>query len=241
MDRRGLGGGAMDPSLPITDAGLCAAPLAAPFRDLQGENDFGDGSNEPSHADYVCLRNIELDHDPNFDVAAFDAEQFRSLFDCEYGTAIQEYEGLTSLWSPPDGSADQDAAELHVHGAFQDFELWMQEPVIPREEILENSGFPLQTSTLQPAPSRVSRQLTERQRRPQVVRNWLSDHASWPYPTTAQKEILITATGYTERQLDVCLSNLRARNKNCKSHVLYSFAASIDIASSIAWPYQRYK
>ncbi|KAF2852157.1 hypothetical protein T440DRAFT_553594 [Plenodomus tracheiphilus IPT5] len=44
-----------------------------------------------------------------------------------------------------------------------------------------------------------------------IIKAWLSEHASSPYPTHQQKEELITSTGISERQLNVCLSNLRAR------------------------------
>jgi len=79
----------------------------------------------------------------------------------------------------------------------------------------------LQISTLQRSPYSDSSTSTGCQRLLRIVRRWLSDHASWPYPSRAEKKSLAESTGCSVDQVKTCFTNTRAREKHCKPDILY--------------------
>jgi hypothetical protein len=147
----------------------------------------------------------------------------------------QGYGDFSNLWSLQGVPTDYCTAEDYpLADILASDVVRMQDLVRMHTGLNDRSHYSLQESNPHPDLCQGSSQPTGRPKPPQVVRSWLLDHASCPYPTRAEKLGLIEATGCTERQLDACLSNFRARNKKCKSPTLHEIAAFIDVMSSAA-------
>ncbi|KAI8937193.1 hypothetical protein NX059_006403 [Plenodomus lindquistii] len=65
-------------------------------------------------------------------------------------------------------------------------------------------------ANLQPHANRTNTR-SSRRKHIDIVKAWLHEHAFSPYPTPQQKKELSLETGLSTRELNVCLSNLRAR------------------------------
>jgi hypothetical protein len=157
--------------------------------------------------------------DQPFNIPSLEAEPFDSLFECDDGENVQEYGAMTEQWPSENSFAIHDNSGDCIDGDGANFDLWMQGQRDQYPDPAKPSTGYFPTTLTRYSPGRGPSGLTERKRRLQIVRSWLSDHASWPYPSQAERSELIAATGCTERQLNVCLSNLRSREKHCKSIV----------------------
>jgi hypothetical protein len=133
---------------------------------------------------------------------------------------VKEHGSLNNPWSTHNVFTIEDNVGNPLHPDAPHVDLWTQDQGPPNLDLIDEQDDNLQTSPSRCESYRIVSKLSERQRRPQVVRDWLSVHASWPYPTPAEKSGLIAATGYTERQLNNCLSNVRTREKHCKLVIL---------------------
>ena len=151
--------------------------------------------------------------DKDFGVSSLDAHVSRSLFDFE------DDGDTTDFWSTQNVFTAQDIAG-NLHGDGTSFNIWTQDQGCSFSDSVEHPKDHLEFPQAQSARNFIPSKPTERHRRPQIVRDWLSLHAFSPYPTPAEKLELAAATGYTERQLNNCLSNLRTREKHCMSIVL---------------------
>lgn len=170
------------------------------------------------HSGYISLGDMSLDQVTG--VRTPDQQQPWFLSDFERAEVVQEHESLNNPWSTHTVFAIEDNVGNPLHRDASHVDLWTQDQGHPNLDLIDEQDNYLQTSPSGCEPYRIVSKLSERQRRPQVVRDWLSVHASWPYPTSAEKSGLIAATGYTERQLNNCLSNVRTREKYCKPVIL---------------------
>lgn len=184
----------------------------------QFEDISRDFTNWGCYSCYVSLGDMALNG--VFGVRTPKSQQPSSLIDSEVGEVMQEYRDLNSLWCNHDVLAIDHSARDLLHQDASGVELWRQDQLRLCPNLIEEQDSHLQASPSRRGPLNVVSGPTERQRRPQIVRDWLSTHASWPYPTPAEKSELIKATGYTENQLKNCLSNLRTRYKYCKFMLL---------------------
>lgn len=163
----------------------------------------------------VCPSDIVIDK--AFIVSSLDAQLSLPLFDVDHSDTVQEHVDSTNPWRRHNDFVIYNISGACAHGGVFDPDIWMRNQGFPHLDIIDEQDDYLQTPPLQREPCRIGSKPTERQKRPQIVRDWLSAHASWPYPTPAEKTELVAATGYTERQLKNCLSNLRTREKHCNS------------------------
>ncbi|KAB2103051.1 hypothetical protein AG0111_0g8709 [Alternaria gaisen] len=160
---------------------------------------------------YVSLGDIILNG--AFGIRTPDPQQPWSLLDSKDSKVLQEYGNLNSPWCTHDVFAIKDSVGDLLHQDASDVDLWRQDQRRLSPDLVEEQDDHLKTPPSQCGPLRIVSEPTERQKRPQIVRDWLSAHASWPYPTPTEKSELIEATGYTGLQLNNCLSNLRTREK----------------------------
>ncbi|KAH8642627.1 hypothetical protein IG631_00090 [Alternaria alternata] len=177
---------------------------------------FDDLSDELTHGSprvhYVCPSDIAIDR--TFGVSDFGAQLSPPLFDADHADVVQKHVDLTNPRGWQNDLVTYDISRGYAHGGSFDPDIWMRNQGFPHLNIIDEQDDYLQTPPLQGEPCRIGSKPTERQKRPQIVRDWLSAHASWPYPTPAEKTQLVATTGYTERQLKNCLSNLRTREKH---------------------------
>lgn len=177
--------------------------------------DFSDNFVQGSpHGLCVCPSDIVIDK--AFIVPSLDAQLSPAVFDADHPDTVQEHVDSANPWGRHNDFVTYDISGAYAHGEGFDPDIWMRNQGFPHLDIIDEQDSYLQTPPLQREPCRIGSKPTERQKRPQIVRDWLSAHASWPYPTPAEKTELIAATGYTERQLKNCLSNLRTREKHRK-------------------------
>jgi hypothetical protein len=164
---------------------------------------------------YVCPSDIVIDK--AFIVPSLDAQLSPPLFDVDHSDTVHEHVDSTNPRGRHNDLVTYDISGAYAHGEGFDPDIWMQNQGFPYLDTIDEQDKYPQNPPLQQEPCRIGSKPTERQKRPQIVRDWLSAHASWPYPTPAEKTELVAATGYTERQLKNCLSNLRTREKHRKS------------------------
>jgi hypothetical protein len=182
-------------------------------------DDFSDELTYGSlHGRYVCPSDIAIDR--AFDVYSFDAQLSPPLFDANHADIVQEHADLANPWGRHNNLVSYEISGGYAHGGIFDPDTWIRNQGFSHLDIIDERDNHLQTPPLQREPCRIDLEPTERQKRLQIVRDWLSAHASWPYPTAAEKSELIEATSYTERQLNNCLSNLRTREKYCQFTIL---------------------
>ena len=117
-------------------------------------------------------------------------------------------------------------------------ELWMDDSVYPYYASLEQSDNQLQILTSQSDPGRLLAEPAGYQKTLQTVRDWLSNHGPRLYPTPIEKAELVVSAGCSERQLNICFRNLRARESHCTSFLSQSFYSTDDV-SSVRRSYQR--
>jgi len=220
-----------DEDIPCCDEDYSHFHFEFPFNDdgnvahvAHVDENPGDFTQDISHGGYVCPSDTVFNN--ALDIHVPDASPPRSLFDCKHSIESWCSDILSAGLVTPVGFVHQYVSDSDDYRT--------QDPVFTHSSLTKQSNGPGQIPELQPEPCHVSPHLTERRRRPQVVRDWLSSHRTWPYPTPTEKLGLITATGYTEEELNNCLTNLRAREKDCKSHVKYVVIGSTDVEFSIA-------
>jgi len=160
----------------------------------------------------------DLEFGSTLSVPLTDTQPHWPLFD---GGDAQDENGLTDLWPPHGVSADQNAVLVYTDAEFPDFGQWMQDADLIHTDPIQQPGD-LQISTSQRSPYSSSSTSTECQRLLQIVRRWLSDHASQPYPSRTEKEKLAESTGCSVDQVEHCFTNTRAREKHCKPDILYN-------------------
>ena len=166
------------------------------------------------HNGYVSLGDIELKNTLNVPVTAIQPPQ--SLLDGQYGGDVQDENNLTNLWYSYGVSTGYDTAEEYIHTDVPALAYYMQGLEFTHAGTTEQPDAHLQTLTSPNDPCQMPPSLSACQHRVQIVRRWLSDHASGPYPTPAEKAALTESAGCSEHQLNVCFRNLRAREKHCK-------------------------
>ena len=170
---------------------------------------------ELPHGGYVSLGDIEFGS--TLSVSVTDTQPPWPLFD---GGDVQDENGSTDLWPPHGVPADQDAVLDYTDAELPDFGPWLQDADFVHTDPIQQPEY-LQISTSQRSPYSSSSTSTECQRLLQMVRLWLSDHASRPYPSRTEKEELAESTGCSVDQVENCFTNTRAREKHCKPDILY--------------------
>jgi len=195
----------------------------------------GDFTPDNSHGGYCSLSDLALDTSPRVPVSNPQTNRF--LAENEHPEDAQDESKLSNLWSPRSVSENNNAAEDYMHTEHPDFDLWIQDVEFTHAGQIEQPNIHLQTSPTQYNTLRIPSELNDCQRRLRIVRHWLSDHASRPYPTRTERAELAASAGCSVHQLNICFRNIRARQKHCKP-VLSSFDYPADVASSVWWPPQ---
>ena len=168
-------------------------------------------AQNPPHSGFVSLGDLELDNTLGVPVTA--TRSLQSLFD---DGGVQDENGLTNLWFPHGVPADQDPVVNYTHAGLPNFGPWMQDAELIHAGPIQQPDDDLQISLSQCSPYGNPSASTECQSLRKIVRRWLSDHASRPYPSRIEKKTLTESTGCSVEQLEICFRNIRAREKHCK-------------------------
>jgi len=195
-----------------------------PFRsdhgyDVDGHFAHVDGctgyfAQDTPHNGYVSLSDIEFDDTLSHPPTATQPPQ--PVFDGQYGGDVQVGNGLTIFCSPHGVSTGYDAAEEYMYTDVPGFDFDMQGVEFAHADTMEQPDAHLRILTSPNEPCQMRPNLSACQHRVQIVRRWLSDHASRPYPNLTEKAALAASAGGSEHQLNVCFRNLRAREKHRK-------------------------
>lgn len=191
------------------------------------ENSASYFAQDSRHSGFVSLDDIELDN--TIGVLVTPTQPLQPLFE---GGDVQDEDGSTNFWSPHGVPTDQDAAVNYTHVELPDFGPWMQDAELIHAGPIEQPEDYLQISMSQRSPYRNPSASTECQSLRKIVRRWLSDHASRPYPSRIEKKTLTESAGCSVEQLEICFRNMRAREKHCKLVEPYFYCLS-DNAPSI--------
>lgn len=166
------------------------------------------------HPNHVRLSDIALDQAP--ETANLLTQLPSPLFDIGSDFS-NEYMNWEELWPTP-GSSDAALNTLDVlqYSGYLDSDSPAQNHEIADLNLFETLSEDVQD--LLPSCSEIHgvAQASKRTKRLQLFRQWLLDHASRPYPTRAEKAELAVASELSEDQVEVCLRNLRAREKHCE-------------------------
>ena len=185
---------------------------------------FAQGSR---HSGFVSLGDIELGN--TLGVPVTPTQPLQYLFDAG---DLQDENDLTSSWSLYGVPADQDAVEDSSHSEPLDSGPWRLDAGWIHADPTQQPEDHPQTSTSQGSPHLNPFKSTGNRGLRRIVRRWLSDHASQPYPSQTEKHTLAESAGCSVDQLEICFRNIRAREKHCKP-VLSCLDYPADITFSV--------
>ncbi|KAG9192973.1 hypothetical protein G6011_11707 [Alternaria panax] len=127
---------------------------------------------------------------------------------------MQEYGNLTDSWQTYDAYPIYDCARNDIRQDTPDLDICMQDQQFPYLDPGNHSEGRTQNLLSRYSPSHIPDETIERQGPLHIVRRWLAEHASPPYPTPTEKAELAASAGCSEHQLNICFRNVRAREKH---------------------------
>jgi hypothetical protein len=150
----------------------------------------------------VCL----LLTDANQDDQCVDRHNHVSLQDVEFcSEATQQYDAMMQMTSY--GDVESDPHNRHTGSVHRE--------VVP--EPLQTSPQNCVTHRGHNGDRRRAGGL-RRSKPSAVIKDWYFAHSSSPYPSSKEIAAFATLSGQSDRQVKICLSNLRARTKASESH-----------------------